>query len=236
MERRNILLGAALLGAGVPAAQTLGARGAAAAPRNGPLRVHVVMFDGAEEQDFIAPYEVFSLAGAHSERGVEVDYVTTGRPRLVRSAFGTRVRVDRAWDPRGADVIVVPGGGYRRREGPGVWAEIADGTLPRALADAPRRGLTIASLCTGAFLLSEAGLLRGRPCTTHHRARADLEARGGVPKDARVVDDGDVVTAGGVTSGLDLGLWLVRRELGPDTAIGVEGVLEYRADGTVWTR
>lgn len=86
------------------------------------------------------------------------------------------------------------------------------------------------------MLLSAAGLTRGRPCTTHHKARPDLEQQGGVLKNARVVDDGDLVTAGGITSGLELALWLVRRELGPDTANAVEAMLEYEARGTVWSR
>lgn len=84
------------------------------------------------------------------------------------------------------------------------------------------------------MLLSAAGLTRGRPCTTHHRARPDLAEQGGVLKTARVVDDGDLVTAGGITSGLDLALWLVRRELGAETATSVEAMLEYEARGTVW--
>ncbi|CAM5693563.1 Isonitrile hydratase OS=Streptomyces lavendulae subsp. lavendulae OX=58340 GN=inhA3 PE=4 SV=1 [Streptomyces lavendulae subsp. lavendulae] len=55
-------------------------------------------------------------------------------------------------------------------------------------------------------------------------------------KGARVVDDGDLVTAGGITSGLELALWLVRRELGADAATGVEEMMEYEARGTVWSR
>lgn len=95
--------------------------------------------------------------------------------------------------------------------------------------------LTITSLCTGAILLGAAGLVAGRPCTTHRGAMAELESQGGVVKEARVVDDGDLVTAGGITSGLELGLWLVRRELGAEAAVGVESMLEYQARGTVWT-
>nr|WP_037967962.1 DJ-1/PfpI family protein [Streptomyces sp. SS] len=85
------------------------------------------------------------------------------------------------------------------------------------------------------MLLAAAGLTRGRPCTTHHKAKADLERQGGLVKNARVVDDGDLVTAGGITSGLELALWLTRRELGSDTATGLEAMLEYEARGTVWT-
>ncbi|MFE1557076.1 DJ-1/PfpI family protein [Streptomyces sp. NPDC058734] len=250
MNRRNLLrattaLGATgavtgLTGTGAGAAAAAAAPAAAPAGRpaqgNGPLRVHVVMFDGAEELDFAAPYEVFSAARFFTDRAVEVRYVTASRPATVQAAYGTRVRVDHGWAPDEADVIVVPGGGYARREDPGVWAEIRRGTLPRALGAAPRAGLTVGALCTGVMLLSAAGLTRGRPCTTHHKARPDLEQQGGVLKNARVVDDGDLVTAGGITSGLELALWLVRRELGPDTANAVEAMLEYEARGTVWSR
>ncbi len=193
------------------------------------------MFDGVEELDFAAPYEVFSAARFFTDRAVDVRYVATPHRTAVRAAYGTEIRALHPWAPDEADVLVVPGGGYARRSDPGVWAEIGRGTLPRALAAAVRPGLTVSALCTGVMLLSAAGLTRGRPCTTHHKARADLEQQGGVVKNARVVDDGDLVTAGGITSGLELALWLVRRELGPDAATQVEAMLEYEARGTVWT-
>ncbi|GAA2252541.1 DJ-1/PfpI family protein [Streptomyces atrovirens] len=238
MNRRTLLhattaLGAATLTAG--AATRADAASSRTPGRDRPLRVHVVMFDGVEELDFTAPYEVFSASGYFAGREVEVRYVTLDGPRTVEAAYGTRLRVDHGWAPEEADLLVVPGGGYARREDPGVWAEIGRGALPRALAAAARPGLTVSALCTGVMLLSAAGLTSGRPCTTHHRARADLERQGGVLKNARVVDDGDLVTAGGVTSGLDLALWLVRRELGADAAVGLEEMLEYEARGTVWT-
>ncbi|MBD3005473.1 DJ-1/PfpI family protein [Streptomyces sp. 5-10] len=238
MDRRQFLHRTAVVGATAIGAETLTATASgteSAAAATGPLRVDIVMFDGVEELDCIAPYEVFSIAAAHSQGGVKVRYVTTGRPRSIRASFGTRIEVKHRWAPAEADLIVVPGGGaYTLGEGPGIWDEIHRGVLPRALAAAPRKGLTISSLCTGTMLLSAAGLTKGRPCTTHHVAKADLEEQGGVVKNARVVDDGDLVTAGGVTSGLELSLWLVKRELGAEVATGVESMLEYEARGTVW--
>ncbi|MFK0199687.1 DJ-1/PfpI family protein [Streptomyces lavendulae] len=245
MNRRDVLRASTALGATGAVSGVAGIAGAPAASASGgggggggvkPLRVHIVMFDGVEELDFAAPYEVFSAARFFTDRPVEVRYVSTSRPGTVRASYGTRVGVEHGWDPRQADVVVVPGGGYARREDPGVWAEIRSGVLPQALREAPRPGLTIGALCTGVMLLSAAGLTRGRPCTTHHRARPDLERQGGVLKGARVVDDGDLVTAGGITSGLELALWLVRRELGADAATGIEEMLEYEARGTVWSR
>lgn len=221
-------VGAVAAGAGVAAPSA-----ARAAP--GPLRAQIVMYDGVEEQDFAGPYEVFSLASGISGGAVQVSYVTGARPRTVVAAFGTRVAVDKGWSPGAADVIVVPGGGFRRPSEPGIWPEIEKGDLPRALAAARRPGLTIASVCTGAIILAAAGLTSGRPCTTHNGAKAELAARGGVVKNVRVVDDGDLVTAAGITSGLELALHLVRREVSADLATRVEQVLEYEARGTVWT-
>ncbi|MCX4965030.1 DJ-1/PfpI family protein [Streptomyces sp. NBC_00654] len=241
MNRREVLrtstaLGATGVLAGVasPAAAAAGERSARGKPA-GPFRVQVVMYEGVEELDFAAPYEVFSAAKFFTSRPVTVDYVRASGPAGVTAAYGTRLRDIGPWEPEEADVLVVPGGGYARRDSPGVWAEINRGTLPRALAAAVRPGLTIGALCTGVMLCSAAGLTRGRPCTTHQRARADLEQQGGVLKNARVVDDGDLVTAGGITSGLELALWIVRRELGPDAATGIESMLEYEARGTVWS-
>jgi len=240
MERRDFL-GTAVIGStALVASGTLIHPGAAGAvvPRRAadrPLRVQVVMFDGVEEQDFAGPYEVFSLAGRISGGAVTVSYVTGSRPRTVTASFGTRIQVRSGWSPADADLIVVPGGGFARPDGPGVWAEIAGGVLPRALATAARPGLIIASLCTGAILLAEAGLVGGRPCTTHTGAKQELSTRGGLVKNARVVDDGNLVTAAGITSGLDLALHLVHREVGAEVAVRAEEILEYQARGTVWT-
>ncbi|GAA3388029.1 DJ-1/PfpI family protein [Streptomyces roseoviridis] len=90
-------------------------------------------------------------------------------------------------------------------------------------------------MCTGTLLLSAAGLTAGRRCTTHHIALDDLRAQGGRVVGGRVVDDGDLVTCGGVTSGVDLGIWLVERFFGADTALFAEEVLEYERRGIVNT-
>ncbi|MFC8507254.1 DJ-1/PfpI family protein [Streptomyces sp. NPDC057411] len=240
MNRRALLRATTALGAAGALAATAASPASATATAPGPgptrpLRIHIAMFDGVEELDFAAPYEVLTAAGFFTPRPVEVDYVSATGARAVTAAYGTVVRGIRPWAPGEADLLVVPGGGYARRDSPGVWAEIDRGTLPHALAAAVRPGLTVSALCTGVMLLSAAGLTKGRPCTTHHKAKPDLQAQGGSLKNARVVDDGDLVTAAGVTSGLDLALWLVRRELGPDAAANLEEMLEYEARGTVWT-
>ncbi|GAA2128840.1 DJ-1/PfpI family protein [Streptomyces synnematoformans] len=235
-SRRTFLRTTTAAGVGATAVGTAGSASAAPPQRPaGPLRVHVVLFDGVEEMDFAAPYYVLGIADMHSPHGVSVRYVTADGSRAVTASQGTRVRLTHGWAPDEADVLVVPGGGFAGTDRPGVGREIRRGVLPRTLARARRPGLTLASVCTGAILLGAAGLLRGRPCTTHHGAFEALESYGGVLTRARVVDDGDLVTSGGITSGLELGLWLVRRAFGPDAALDVERMLEYEARGTVWT-
>jgi transcriptional regulator GlxA family with amidase domain len=236
VNRRTLLSAAAAapLTAAVPTAAS-----AATTPSwsaENPLRVQVLVFDGAEELDYTGPYEIFAVAGRMSSGAVRVSLVTGDQPGEVTALHGTRIVVAEGLRSAEADLLVVPGGGYGQRNGPGIWGEIAKGTIPAALRAAPRPGLTVSALCTGTILLAEAGLLAGRPCTTHHLTRADVAERGGVLKDARVVDDGDVVTATAVTSGIDLALHLLRRELGADLAVRVEKLIDYERRGTVWQR
>ena len=197
------------------------------------MRVQVVVFEGVEEQDFIAPVEVLGMAGRKSGGAVRTSLVTTGEPGRITCAYGTRLDVEHGWSPGDADVVVAPGGGYNRKDGSGVRKVMEDEDFLRRLAESEALKVGI---CTGAMVLSAAGLTRGRNVTTHHAAKADLAARGATVVDARVVDDGDLITGGGVTSGLDVALWLVERFVGVGVAHEVETVLEYERRGTVWRR
>lgn len=227
MERRTFLR-ASVVSAGGLGTVTAGAAVASAA---NPLRVHVLMFDGVEEQDFVAPVEVLGLARRLSGGAVTTTMVTTARPGTVTCTYGTRVDVAEGWSPRAADLLVVPGGGYADKDGPGVHRLIADQGFLRRLAAAD---VLPVGICTGTMVLSAAGITRGRNATTHTGAKADLAAQGATVINARVVDDGDLITGGGITSGLEVSLWLVERFLGARLAQRVETVLEYERRGTVW--
>jgi transcriptional regulator GlxA family with amidase domain len=124
-------------------------------------------------------------------------------------------------------VVLVPGGSWRARRPVGAWGEVQRGDWLPLLADAAARGAVMGSVCTGAMLLAHAGVIGGRRATTHHDAWEDLAATGATLVKERVVDDGDLVTAGGVTSGIDLALWLVERFVSPELADGVAGAMEY---------
>jgi transcriptional regulator GlxA family with amidase domain len=124
-----------------------------------------------------------------------------------------------------AEMVIVPGGGWFH--GAGVRDQAERGDLPRLLVAAHERGAKVASVCTGAMLLAAAGLTDGRPATTHRDAFDDLAASGAQVVDARFVDDGDLLTAGGVTSGLDLALHIVETAAGAEIAEVVAREIEY---------
>jgi transcriptional regulator GlxA family with amidase domain len=176
--------------------------------------------------DFVAPFEV--LSAAH-RLGADLEISLTSLEPEITAFHGMRVTglvPLRAEDPY--DLVIVPGGAWLAGGNTGVRLAVSEGRLAPMLHAFHKRDAVIASICTGAFLLAEAGLLGGRRATTHHSAKHDLTRYEGVElANERVVDAGDIITAGGVTSGLDLALWLVERFFGPDLARSVENYLEY---------
>jgi transcriptional regulator GlxA family with amidase domain len=188
------------------------------------MRTDILIFDGFDELDAFAPYEV--LTGA----GFDVALVTHTATDRIATARGAIVVPDRQLSDR-PELLVVPGGGWTRRSPKGAWAEVQRGVLPPVIAERHAAGARIASVCTGAFLVAAGGLLEGRPAITHWKAVDELEAMGvRVIRDARVVDDGDVISSGGVTSGLDLALWIVEQEKGREAADDIAAEIEYQRD------
>jgi transcriptional regulator GlxA family with amidase domain len=197
-------------------------------PARPTLSVGIVVFDGVDELDVVGPWEVLAAAG-FQVRSVALE----AAGREVRAAHGMRLGVDGVIAP-GADLLVAPGGGWLTGSSSGVRHHVLDGRLPRLIAGLHAGGTVIASVCTGALLLAAAGLLEGRPAATNRLALDDLRAYGALVRaDARVVDDGDVVTAGGPSAGLDLAIHLVGRFFGPDAAAAAADRLEYEVRGPV---
>lgn len=198
------------------------------------MRIEIVVYDGFDELDAIGPFEVLRNAASVVE-DLDVELVGVEGGGVVTASHGLRVTVDGGLSGD-ADLVIVPGGGWNDRAAAGARAEADRGVLPARLAELHERGARIGSVCTGGMLLAAAGLTDGRPATTHHGALDDLRASGAEVVDARVVDDGDVVTAGGVTSGLDLALHLVEREWGERLADGIAREMELTRDRRVWER
>jgi transcriptional regulator GlxA family with amidase domain len=191
----------------------------------------VLFFDGFDDLDAVAPFEVLSAAG-FPVRPVR----QSGASASVRSAHGLAISVTGELGSSSPQLVIVPGGGWGDGAPDGVRAQAA-GTLPDELAALHAHGAVLAAVCTGAMLLAVAGLLRGRPAVTHRVALEDLAAAGAdVRSDARVVDDGDLVTCGGVSSGLDLAVHLVGRFRGERAAAIAAARLEHAPVGPVLTR
>jgi transcriptional regulator GlxA family with amidase domain len=188
------------------------------------MRIAIALFEDAEELDWAGPWEVLA-AWAHQwpDDGVEVLTVAdTLDP--IRCAKGLRVLADRTWAQLGPiDVVVYPGGiGTRPQLGrEDVRARV------RALAQA---GTLMTSVCTGSLVYADAGLLDGRPATTHWGSLELLATLGegiDVRPEARYVDDGEIVTAAGVSAGIDMALHLVARLHSPERAADVRRAIQY---------
>jgi len=208
------------------------------------MLAQIVLFDGFDPLDVIAPYEVLSAGGMVTDGSLEAELVSAEGAREVPSGLGSlSLRATARLEPQRADLVVVPGAAGRvpdenettDEDIPVILGRTLDTGLPALLKEAlDRPGLTVATVCGGSMVLAMAGLIEGRPATTHHLGLDLLEAAGATPIDARVVDDGDLVTGAGVTSGLDLGLYLLERELGPRVALTVEKLFAHERRGTVW--
>lgn len=184
------------------------------------MKIDIAVFDGMDELDAVGPLEVLRRAD------FDVLLVTREPVDFVTCANGLRIVPDGL--PReAAEILIFPGGGWSARSAAGVRAEVDGRRWVPLIESALARGTILASVCTGAMILASAGVLANRRATTHHGALDDLEASGAVVLAQRVVDDGDRITSGGVTSGIDLGLWLVERFAGAQHADRIAQALEY---------
>ena len=181
------------------------------------MNAEILLFDGFDELDALGPWEV--LGGlAQLREDVTASLVTLEGAREVRADHGAVIFAHGALSER-PDVLVVPGGGWFDRTPEGAWAQAQRGEIPAAIAARHAAGTTVASVCTGALLLAHAGVLDGRRATTNPGALDDLRGYGTIDVvEARVVDDGDILTAGAPVCGIDLALHLLERLGGPELA------------------
>lgn len=191
------------------------------------MDIAVLLYEGFDELDAVGPFEVFRNAEA-AGADVHTRLVALDGPGTVTASHGMRVEAEATLAAPGEiDLLVVPGGGWNDRSEAGAWTEYDRGAIPEAVAAHHDAGATVASVCTGGMLLSKAGLFDGRPAVTHASALDDLRDTAADVREERVVDDGDVLSAGGVTSGIDLALHIVEREAGADVAESVATTMEY---------
>lgn len=190
------------------------------------MTVGIVLFDDVEVLDFAGPFEVFAVAGNITEGGFKVVTVAeradTNKPIIARN--GLKIVPDYALaDAPHLDLLVVPGGQGTRQE---VSNPKLIGWIKRRAAEAQ---LTT-SVCTGAFLLAETGILAGKTATTHWASverMAQTYTMVHVRGDARFVDEGNIVTSAGVSAGIDMALYVVGRLKGAAIAAKTARHMEY---------
>lgn len=196
------------------------------------MDIAILLYDGFDEMDAIGPFEIFENA-ERVGAAMTTTLRTVEERERVTASHGLDVGVDGRLADTDPDLLLVPGGGWANRSESGAWAEAERGVIPDAIAAHFAGGGQVAGVCTGGMLLARAGVLDGRPAVTHASALDELRETDAEAVDARVVDDGDVLTAGGVTSGLDLAIHVVEREAGAAVADEVLTLMEYEPRGRV---
>jgi len=191
------------------------------------MTIAVAIWDGVEELDVAGPYEVLASWGAQSNGSAVHVYTVAERADEVRCAHGLRLLPDRTWSDVGEiDVLVLPGGNAR--------PQAEDERVLDRVRGLGENGTLMTSVCTGALILAAAGLLEGRPATTHWSALDSLASYGvEVRPEARFVDTGKVVTSAGVSAGIDMALHLIARLDSPERARGVRRYIQYDPEPSV---
>jgi transcriptional regulator GlxA family with amidase domain len=193
------------------------------------MNIALILFDDAEELDFVGPWEVFTMvkpAMAMVAPGETPPHVFTVSEKggTVTCAKGMRVIADHNFaDAPKADVILVPGGQGTRRE-------VSNEAMLGFIRDAAASAIWVTSVCTGSYLLAAAGPAKGKVVTTHWGFVEQLRKSGlagEVRDDMRFVRDGNVVTSAGVSAGIDMALWLTGQIWSPAIARATQRAMEY---------
>jgi cyclohexyl-isocyanide hydratase len=178
-------------------------------------RIGMLLFPRLTQLDLTGPFEVFAK---WPDASVHLLWKTR---EPVAAETGMRILPDTTLvECPQLDVVCVPGG-------PGVAAMMEDAEVLAFLRAQARGARFVTSVCTGAMVLGAAGLLRGKRATTHWASHDLLGSLGAIPTKGRVVRDGNLITGGGVTAGIDFALTVVAEIAGPAVAQGIQLQIEY---------
>jgi cyclohexyl-isocyanide hydratase len=180
-----------------------------------PTNIVFVLFDNVTQLDFAGPVQFLSRLPGAVTHVVSKD----GKPVSTDCGFSIGPTASFADCPQ-ADIICVPGGH-------GVRQAIGDAAIVAFVREQAKAATWVTSVCTGSFILGAAGLLQGKRATCHWAYTQLLPLYGAIHEEARVVRDGNLVTAGGVTSGIDFALELMALAQGEDVARTIQLALEY---------
>ncbi len=187
-------------------------------------RIGIALFDGAEELDWAGPWEVLAFWAQMFDDDVEVFTVARDNSEPITCAKRLRVLADHSWDTAPPiDVLLIPGG-------QGTRPLLGDEEVRSWVRSVHDRATLTTSVCTGALVLADAGLLKGKAAATYWSSFDELlsiddsiEPR----PDDRFVDEGDVITAAGVSAGIDMALHLIVRLHSVERAKEVKFLIQY---------
>lgn len=187
------------------------------------INIGIYVYDAAEVLDFAGPFEVFSTASRLGTQNAIDVFLVAETDRLVVARNGFTVKPDfTISDHPHLDLLLVPGGVHTE--------ELTRKNVIAWIREQAVSASGIASVCTGAFLLAEAGLLDGRTVTTHWEdvpaLRNDYPALT-VQEDVRWVEDGPITTSAGISAGIDMSLSMVEKLFGNDLAVRTARQMEY---------
>jgi transcriptional regulator GlxA family with amidase domain len=194
------------------------------------VRIAIALFPDVEELDFAGPWEVLSWwATQYPQDGVEV-FTVARDEGVITCAKGLRVLPDRTWSGAGPiDVLIYPGGR-------GTRPQLGDRAVRAWIRGVATSGALMTSVCTGALVYADAGLLDGRPATTHWENLDELAALGDgiqIRRDERFVVADRVITAAGVSAGIDMALHLVASLHSVERAREIRRGIQYDPDPPV---
>ncbi len=190
--------------------------------------IGLLLFDRAEELDFVGPFEVFTMfSEVARKQGLDVKnnvVLISQTGKDITGAKGMRIGIDCAIDnaPK-LDVLCIPGGN-------GTRTEIRNQRLLDWVAQTAAQCSWVTSVCTGSFILAAAGLTEGKNITTHWAATEEffeLGLKGNMHKNVRYIDDGNLVTSAGVSAGIDMALWLTGQMYSIELARATQRAMEY---------
>jgi len=192
------------------------------------ITIGIFLFDGAEELDFVGPFEVFTMINEvmsfHKEPDAVKVILISETGKDIMGAKGMRVGVDAAIrDIEMLDVFCIPGG-------EGTRPMLENETVINWINQIAPTCQWVTSVCTGSMVLSKAGLTKGKNITTHWANFGEFEKReleGHLQSDVRYVADGNLVTAAGVSAGIDMALWLTGQIFDSTLARHVQKAMEY---------
>lgn len=188
-------------------------------------RVGIFLYDDVEVLDFAGPFEVFSVTEIENDQQPFVVETVSEKGNLVIATNGLKVQPDYSFDnvPR-FDILIIPGGlGARERE-------MYNDNVINWITNQMKTVQLMTSVCTGALLLAKAGLLNGKMATTHWASLERLKIEFPhveVQREVKFVDEGNIITSGGISAGINMSFHIVKRLLGSEVAQNTAKIMEY---------